>query len=256
MINNLFEILEIAITFDRMLLCLMMLLAVIFLKNSKRINCIGLFSGIGIIIILLLGILGLMTYLFGENSIHRGFIIVPVGILSISVMTRLISRIEDKKQKILVIIIAVIILATSGDFIFKEANVYEASNKDNVYDTAVEIADIVTSKKENPYIAISNLQGVFIRQYNANIRLVGVNVDMSKWYEDDIIENVNYVKNEIIQLIQQNNPDMDTLLSDAKKLDCDYVICLDSQLGEFDYESAGFTCDNVVDGFYVLENQR
>lgn len=256
MINNLLEIIETAITFDKMLLALMMLLAVMFLKNSKRINCIGVFSGIGIIIIFLLGLFGLMPYLFGENGIYRVFFIVPIGILSVGVMASFISRIEDKKQKLLVGIIAVLILATSGDFIFQSHNVYKTSNKDNVYDTAVEIADIVTAENENPYIAISNLQGVFIRQYNANIRLVGVNIDVSKWYEDDIIENTNDVKNEIIQLIQQNNPDMDTLLSDAKKLDCDYVICLDSQLGDFDYESAGFTCDNVVDGFYVLENQR
>lgn len=256
MINNLLEILETAITFDRTLLFLTAMTGLFFLKNSGRVKNMALFSAIGLMAVVLMGTLGVLPQIFGENSVYRGFVIVQMGVLSVAVMTKFISEIKDTKQKPVIILVAVLILAASGSFIFKEEYVYKASNKDNVYDLAVEIADVVTKDKEAPYIAISNLQGVFIRQYNANIRLVGMNIDMSKWYEDDIVEGDNAVKNEIIHLIQENNPDMERLLADAKELDCDYVVCLDSQIGEFDYKSAGYVCEKIVGDFYILENQR
>lgn len=234
----------------RILLLLTAVTGILMVKSNQRIRVVTIFVVLGSMIVLNPFFVGKELQILGENNLYRLGMILIVPVLSAYGITVVVKKLTDKRQIAIALIGSVVLIAASGKFVYTfNDNFYQLNNKDKVYDLAVEIADSVTKTTATPTVAISEIQGIFIRQYNPDITLIVAPEHTENWQEPE---------NEMIQsmraMLAETSPDMEALTSLAGELDCDYLVLMENQIETDNPTQYGFTMAGTFGAFTVYEN--
>lgn len=240
---------EAYISLGKVLLVLIGLLGLLMIKSNQRIRVIMIYIVTGSLFVLNPFLVNQEKQLLGENHLYRLGMIFIVPILSAYIITVLYKKLQDKRQKIIAMIGIVVLLAASGRFLYTSEHFFRLNNSDKVYDLSIELADCVTKLNETPTVAISEIQGVFIRQYNTNIKLLCAPEVTENWKE---AENENIIKMRI--MLADPVPDMPELVRITNELGGDYLILTKNQVEEDSPVNYGFTYVDSYEGFEVFEN--
>jgi hypothetical protein len=187
--------------------------------------------------------------LLGANNLHRLGMLLIVPVLSSYAIVVLYKKLTDKKQKAIAMVGIILLIAASGKFVYTRDNFYESSNSDKVYDLAVELSECVTKSIDEPTVIVSELQGVFIRQYDANIKLVLAPEQTENWQES---ENENTLI--LRALLAEPAPDMLEITNLTKEINCDYLILMEDQIKVASPADYGYKYIDTFEGFSVFEN--
>jgi hypothetical protein len=235
----------------KILLLLTAITGILMVKSNQRIRVVTIFVVIGSVIILNPFSVGKEIQILGENNLYRLGMILIVPILSAYGITVVVKKLTDKKQIAIAMIGTVILIAASGKFVYTlNENFNQLKNNDKVYDLAVEISDCLTKTNPSPNVIISPLQGVFIRQYNANIKLLVAPDNTENWQE---AENESITK--MRMMLNESTPDMEAVTGLAKELECDYLVLMDNQITIDEPEKYGFNRVDNFGVFIVYENK-
>lgn len=262
-INNFFSSINMYITFDRLLLLLVLCMLIFVIKRDKGMAFLGNYMLIMSLMAVILSTFGMK---WTKDMGHRIFMPILPNILTAYFMTKLYiimkkeafsnsmkNEREDLKlrnvKEAFILLTVFLIIASSGQYIYEKNNIYKASNSQKVYDTAMGLAKELTKEKEQPVVVMSKLQGIFIRQYNANI-IIGAGMEdmaQSNGMADDTVMQIN-------SLISENQPDMQELCRLSHIINADYIVCLDSQAEDFETDKTGFEYAGKVDNFVIYKN--
>jgi hypothetical protein len=249
LVSNIQTTYEAYISIGKVMLLLTGILGLLMIKSNQRVRVVMIYAILGSLIILNPLMINSEKRIFGENNLYRLGMILIVPILSAYAITVLYKKLTDKKQKIIAMTGIIVLVAVSGRFVYTKDYFYRANNQGKVYDLALDLADCVTRSKQAPTIAVSYLQGVFIRQYNANIKLLCAPEITENWAE---AEDQNTLKMRV--MLSDPIPDMTELSRLTKELGGDYLILLEDQLEEDSPINYGFVYVDTFDGFTVFEN--
>lgn len=249
LISNLQNSIEIYRHTGKIMLLLTTLLGFFLIKTNQRVRVIALYVLFGSIILLNPFFLKYEIDIFGENHLYRLGMILLVPILSSYALTNVLLKVTERKKRLIALIGSLILIALSGRFVYTKEYFFQANNEDKVYDLAVDIANCVTATNQSPTIAITEVQGVFIRQYDANIKLVCAPKVRESWdeAEDESVMNMRI-------MLSDSEPDMPNLTQLAKQNGCDYLILLNQQVKEDNPQNYGFRYVNTFEDFQVFEN--
>lgn len=234
----------------KIMLLLTALLGVLTIKSSQRIRIGVIYILIGSLVILNPFFIAKENEIFGQANLYRLGMVLLVPILSAYFLTQIYRKVVQRKQKTILIIGFLVLIAASGKFVYTNDYFHQITNNDKVYNLSVEIADCVTTTNKTPTIAISEVQGVFIRQYNADIKLICAPEITENWKE---VENEDILSIRI--MLADIAPDMPGLIELVNKLDCEYLVLMESQIKEDTPESYGFVYVDRFDKFLVYENR-
>ncbi len=249
LISNIQTSYEAYISIGKILLLLTAIVGLSMAKSNQRIRVVIIFVLLGSVIILNPFLVSTEIRIFGEHNLYRMGMILIVPVLSAYVITVVYKKLTDKLHVKIAMIGIVILIAASGKFVYTPDNFYEFNNTDKVYDLAVELSDCVTASKATPTVAISEVQGIFIRQYNAKIRLVCAPVATENWQEAED-DNVRRMRD----LLANLSPDMQELTDLARELECDYLILMKHQMDADSPVNYGFANIATFEKFTVFEN--
>ncbi|GEM_PF-6927855 len=249
LISNLQTLIEVYRNFGKTMLLLTALLSLFLIKLNQKGRVIVCYVIIASIIILNPIFIKKEILLLGEHSLYRLGMLLLTPIISSYAFTSLLLKVSEKKKKKIAIIGILILLAASGRFVYTKEHFFLVNNKEKVYDLAVELANCVTTTKQSPLVAVSEVQGVFIRQYDANIKLVCAPEVRENWEEaeDESVKNIRI-------MLSDSNPDMPNLTQLTKQMGCDYLILLSQQVKEDSPQNYGFKYVNTFEDFQVFEN--
>lgn len=249
LLSNLQTSIEIYRNFGKTMLLLTVLLSLFLIKLNQKGRVIAFYVIIASIIILNPIFIKQEIVFLGEHSIYRLGMLLLTPIISSYALTSVLLKVSEKKKKRIAIIGIVILLATSGRFVYTKEHFFLANNEEKVYNLAVDIANCVTMTNQSPTVAISEVQGVFIRQYDANIKLICAPEVRESW---DEAEDETVISMRI--MLMDPNPDMPNLTKLAKQNGCDYLILLNQQVKEDNPQNYGFRYVNTFEDFQVFEN--
>jgi hypothetical protein len=249
LISNIQTSYEAYISIGKILLLLTGIVGLIMVKSNQRIRIVVIFVLIGSVIALNPFLIHQKILLLGENNQYRMGMILIVPVLSAYVITVIYKKLTDKKQKVIALIGIILLIAASGKFLYTSDNFYEFNNNDKVYDLAVELADCVTTTNPTPTVAISEVQGVFIRQYNTDIKLVCAPEITENWQEPED-DNVRMMRT----LLAVRVPDMQELTELTRAMECDYLILTKYQIEADSPVNYGFKNIATFEKFTVFEN--
>lgn len=249
LISNLQTSIEVYRNFGKIMLLLTALLSLFLLKFNQKGRVIVSYVIIASIIILNPIFTKQEIVFLGEHSIYRLGMLLLTPIISSYALTSVLLKVSEKKKKRIAIIGIIILLAASGRFVYTKENFFLVNNEEKVYDLAVDIANCVTMANESPTVAISEVQGVFIRQYNANIKLICAPEVRENWEEaeDEAVISMRI-------MLSDSNPDMPNLTQLAKQIGCDYLVLLTQQVKEDSPQNYGFKYVDTFEDFQVFEN--
>lgn len=234
----------------KILLLLTAITGILMVKSNQRIRVVTIFVVLGSAIVLNPFLVGKEMQILGENNLYRLGMILIVPILSAYGITVVVKKLTDKRQIAIAMIGTIVLIAASGKFVYTfNDNFYQLNNKDKVYDLAVEISDCVTKTSPTPTVAISELQGVFMRQYNADIKLVVTPEQTENWQEAE-----NEMTQSMRAMLAETSPDMEALTSLARELDCDYLVLMKNQIEDSNPTQYGFKTVDSFETFTVYEN--
>ncbi|WP_099467044.1 hypothetical protein [Konateibacter massiliensis] len=248
-ISNVQTLLEVYRGIGKITLLLTAIFGMMLVKSNQRRRVILLYAIIGSMILLNPFLLKQESVILGDNHIYRLGMVLLIPILSSYALTVVYKGLTDKKEKLIVMAGIICLVAFSGKFVYTSEYFHKSANEGKVYDLAVDLADCVTAVRENPTVAVSEVQGVFIRQHNASIRLVCAPEQTENWAEKED-ENIWDMR----AMLADPAPDMAELTELAKVLGCDYLILLDDQLKADSPENYGFIYVNTFEAFQVFEN--
>lgn len=249
LISNLQTSIEVYRNFGKTMLLLTALLSLFLIKLNQKGRIIVFYVIIASIIILNPIYIKQEIVFLGEHSIYRLGMLLLIPIISSYALTSVLFKVSEKKKKRIAIVGIIILLAASGRFVYTKEHFFLVKNDEKVYDLAVDIANCVTATNQSPTVAISEVQGVFIRQYDANIKLVCAPEVRENWEEaeDESVMSIRI-------MLSDSNPDMPNLAQLAKQLGCDYLILLTMQTKEDSPQNYGFKYVNTFEDFQVFEN--
>lgn len=250
LISNIQTSYEAYISIGKILLLLTGMVGLIMVKSNQRIRVVIIFVLIGSAIVLNPFLIHNEILILGENNLYRMGMILIVPVLSAYVITVIFKKLTDKKQIRIAMIGIIVLIAASGKFVYTPDNFYEFNNSDKVYDLAVDLADCVTTSKPTPMVAISEVQGIFIRQYNTNIKLVCAPEITENWQEPED-DNVRMMRT----LLAVQVPDMQELTNLTREMGCDYLILTKYQIEVDSPVNYGFTNIATFEKFTVFENK-
>ncbi|RDY30546.1 hypothetical protein [Lachnotalea glycerini] len=233
----------------KIILLLTGILGLLAVKSTQRIRVIVIYTVIGSLVVLNPFLISREIQLLGEKHFYRLGMILLIPILSAYCISVLYKKLTDKNQRMIAIIGSIILIAASGKLVYTSDSFYRADNPDKVYNLAVDLADCVTGKEQTPTVAISEVQGVFIRQYNPNIRLILAPTITENWAEAED-ENTRLMR----VMLEVEVPDMKELTLLADKLGCDYLILLEHQTKQDNPANYGFQYIETFEKFVVYEN--
>ncbi|MFA9376825.1 MAG: hypothetical protein ACERKZ_08725 [Lachnotalea sp.] len=240
---------EAYISVGKVLLLLTAICGLIMVKTNQRMRIVIIYVIVGSLVIVNPFFVNKAIQLLGETNLYRMGMILMIPILSSYAITVLYKQLKDKKQKMIAMTGIVILIAASGKFVYTPDPFYQLNNNGKVYDLAVELSDCVTQSYDSPTVAISELQGVFIRQYNAHIKLIGAPEVTENWQEasDDNALAMSAILKEPL-------PDMLEVTKLAKTLGCNYLILMEDQIKQDSPANYGLNYIDTFDGFVVFEN--
>lgn len=249
LISNLQTSLEMYRSIGKIMLLLTALLSLFLIKVNQRGRVIVVYIVMTSIIILNPIFINQEKAFLGENSIYRFGMLLLVPLISAYVFTIILTEINEKKSRRIAVLGIVFLIAASGRFVYTKEHFFLVKNEDKVYDLAVELANCVTVDKPSPIVAISEVQGIFLRQYNANIKLVCAPEVKENWEEaeDEAAMSMRI-------MLSDSNPDMPGLTQLAKQIECDYLILLSQQVKEDSPQNYGFQYINTFEDFQVFKN--
>jgi hypothetical protein len=250
LISNIQISYEVYKSIGKILLLLTAVTGILLVRTNQRIRVIVIYVIVGSLIVINPFLLNQEMEIFGESRLYRLGMILIVPILSAYAITVLVKKLTDKKQFVIAMIGSVLLIAASGRFVYTmNDNIYQLDNEDKVYDLAVDLADCVTKTSPEPTVIISELQGVFIRQYDTKIKLVVAPEETENWQEPE-----NDSVKRMRELLADASPDMEEITSLAKELHCDYLILMEQQLKADNPTTYGFEMIDTFEKFTVYEN--
>lgn len=249
LISNIQTMLEVYRGTGKINLLLISFLGLLIIKTNQRTRIILYYMIIGSIIVLNPFLIQKEISLFGATNLYRMSMLLLIPILSAYAFTIFYKEISGTKQKTIVAVGIILMIAFSGRFVYTSNNFYHSNNEGKVYDLAVEISDFVTKSNDTPMVAISEAQGIFLRQYNPNIRLVCPPIHTENWIEED--ENIRNMR----AMLSDGLPDMETLTNLSRELECDFLVLMEDQVIEDSPEKYGFTYVDTFGLFQVFENR-
>lgn len=234
----------------KILLLLTAMTGIVMVKSNQRIRVVIIFVILGSSIVLNPFFLAKETQILGEDNLYRLGMILIVPVLSAYAITVVVKKLTDKRQIAIALIGLTLLIAASGKFVYTlNDNFYQLNNNDKVYGLAIEISDCVTKTTPNPTVAISELQGVFVRQYNANIKLIVAPEHTENWQEAED-DNLRIMR----AMLAETSPDMEELTSLARELKCDYLVLMEHQIEEANPTQYGYNMVDTFGVFTVYEN--
>jgi hypothetical protein len=250
LISNMQTSLEVYRSLGKVILLLTGIIGLLTVKSNQRIRVIILYVIIGSLFVLNPFFVDIEVQLLGENKLYRLGMVLIIPILSAYALTVLYKKLTISKKRIIAMFGILVLVAASGRFVYTSNHFYQSNNEGKVYNLAVEIADSVTTSKEAPVVAISEVQGIFIRQYNANIRLICAPETTESWKEAEDEKIIN-----MRAMLADSLPDMPALVNLANDLGCDYLVLMEQQVKEDSPQNYGFTYVDTYEKFQVFENQ-
>jgi hypothetical protein len=249
LISNIKTSYEAYISIGKVLLLLLGILGLFMAKTNQRMRVVIIYVILGSIIILNPFLINREIQVFGADNLYRMGMILIIPVLSAYAITVLYKKLTDKKQKVIAMVGIVLLIAASGKLVYTSDKFYRLNNSGKVYDLAVDLSDCVTLTNPSPTVAVSEVQGVFIRQYNSNIKLILLPEQTENWQE---VEDENTLV--MRAMIAELSPDMLELTDLTKELKCDYLILMEDQIEAASPAEYGFKYIDTFDGFTVFEN--
>lgn len=248
-ISNMQDSIELFRNTGKIILLITSMLGFFLVKTNHKSRVIICYIIFGCIILLTPFFRKESVSLMGGDNMYRLGMILIIPIVSSYALTLIFLGIKDRKSKRIAIIGIIVLLAASGRFVYTNEFFFQFNNEEKVYDLAVNLSDCVTTTNNEPTVAISEVQGVFIRQYNPKIRLICAPYKTENW---DEVEDVNIMNMRV--LLSESEPDMSSLSNLSKQLGCDYLILLNQQVKEDNPQNYGFSYINTFGDFQVFEN--
>lgn len=141
-------------------------------KNKNNKTFLVYFSVFTLLIILNPLFHKCINKLLNRNVYWRTFWILPMGIIMAYAATDIIKNMANKKKKMIAFLSIVVIIMTSGKFIYTQENYRKIDNFYKIPDEFIEVTNILSRVDlKNKKAMIPTTMVEYIRQIDANIQL-------------------------------------------------------------------------------------
>lgn len=249
-ITNMQMMLEVYRSFGKITLLLVAILGLLTVKMNQKKRVIVFYVIIASILILNPFFVSKEIQVFGSTNLYRLGMVLLIPIVSAYALTTIYGKVNDCKKRVIVMTGILFLIGSSANFVYTNQHFFELNNEEKVYDLAVNIADCVTISDYSPKVAISEIQGVFIRQYNPDIKLLVAPKVTENWVE---AEDERILTMRI--MLADPVPDMPALSNLSNELGCDFLVLMDDQLKQDSPQNYGFQYIDTFGVFQVFENR-
>lgn len=207
----------------------------IFLKEKDKNKKIifGYFPLIVLLVILNPIFNKIIDRFINQNVYFRMFWLLPIGFEIVYVAVDIIQGLEQKIKKIFMLIAIILIIISSGKFIYTEENYIKVHNLYKIPDQAKWVITIISEDTlENKKVMLPESLVPYIRQVNSNIELAYPR------------QPYGYESNDLLRELHNGNVQFVTEMSKEKK--CNYIVFensveLTDDITNYGYELLGQT---------------